>query len=380
MPDQEVDLAIVGLGAMGAAVAWRAAIRGLSVAGFDAHDPPHSLGSTHGHSRIIREAYFEHPQYVPLVQRAYTLWAEIDAAAATRLFQATGGLMIGRLGATVIEGTRRAATLHDLRVQNWTAAQLRLQVPALAPDDDMVGLFEPRAGVLRPERAVGAMLELARRAGATLFPSEPVIRWTPAADAVEVQSSRRLIRARRVVLAAGPWMATLIGELAVPLTVERVVQYWYPTAGDDRFAPARFPIFLIETPEGRMLYGLPDQGEGLKLAEHHGGAAVDAESVNREVSAAERRAFHAFARRWVHDLPAGPSEAAVCLYTNTADGDFILDWHPAAPAVFVCSACSGHGFKFAPAIGEAVAATMSGEPVDVDLTPFRLARFNRRAV
>lgn len=380
MPDQKVDLAIVGLGAMGAAVAWQAATRGLSVAGFDAHDPPHSLGSTHGHSRIIREAYFEHPQYVPLVQRAYALWAEVEAIAATRLFQATGGLMIGRPGATVVVGTRRAATLHDLRVQLWTAAQLRLQVPALAPDDDMVGVFEPRAGVLRPERAVGAMLTLARQAGAALFTSEPVIGWTPGADAVAVHTSRRRIHARRVVLAAGPWLAPLLGGLAVPLTVERVVQYWYPTAGDGRFTPARFPIFLIETPEGRVLYGLPDQGEGLKLAEHHGGAAVDAETVNREVSAAERGAFHAFARRWVHDLPAAPSEAAVCLYTNTADGDFILDWHPAAPAVFVCSACSGHGFKFAPAIGEAIAATISGERVDVDLTPFRLARFNRRAV
>lgn len=374
MPDQQVDLAIVGLGAMGAAVAWRAAMQGLSVVAFDAHDPPHAHGSTHGRSRIIREAYFEHPQYVPLVQRAYTLWAELEAGAATRLFQASGGLMIGVPGRTLIEGTRRAATQHDLPVQVWTPEQVRRLIPALAPDDDMVGVFEPRAGVLAPERAVGAMLEMARRAGARLFPSEPVERWTTGAGVVEVYSARRHLRARRVVLAAGPWLGSLLGGLVLPLTVERVVQYWYPTAGDDRFTPARFPIFLLEAPDGRMLYGLPDQGQGLKLAEHHGGSAVSPDTVNRDVGSAERDAFHAFARRWVRGLPAGPSEAAVCLYTNTPDDDFILDWHPAAPGVFVCSACSGHGFKFAPAIGEAVAAVVAGHTPACDLTPFRLAR------
>ena len=374
MPDREVDLAIVGLGAMGAAIAWQAAARGLTVAGFDAHDPPHALGSTHGHSRIIREAYFEHPQYVPLVQRAYTLWAGLEAAAGTRLFQASGGLMIGRPGGTVVEGTRRAAAQHGLHVQTWASDHVRQRVPALAPDDDMVGVFEPRAGVLAPERAVGAMLDLARRAGARLFMSEPVHDWTEEPGGVAVRSAARQLRARHLVLAAGPWLAPLLGALRLPLGVERVVQYWYATGGDDRFSPSRFPIFLLEAPDGRVLYGLPDQGRGLKLAEHHGGVSATPDTVDRHVAAAERDRFHRFARRWVRDLPAGPADAAVCLYTNTPDGDFVLDWHPEARSVFVCSACSGHGFKFAPAIGEAVAAAVAGETPACDLRPFRLAR------
>lgn len=359
---------------MGAAVAWQAVLRGLTVAAFDAHEPPHTLGSTHGHSRIIREAYFEHPQYVPLVQRAYALWAELEARAGTRLYQACGGLMVGRPGGVLVAGTLRAASEHALPVQTWDASHVRARVSGLAPDDDMVGVFEPRAGVLTPERSVSAMLEQARRAGAHLFLSEPVRRWNATGGHVDVYSDGRHVRAGHLVLAAGPWLASLLGQLRLPLTVERVVQYWYPTTGDERFTPAALPVFLLETPDGRMLYGLPDQGRGLKLAEHHGGASTTGDDVSRTVSSAERALFHAFASRWVRHLPAGPVEDAVCLYTNTPDGDFILDWHPAAPGVFVCSACSGHGFKFAPAIGEAVASVVATGTSPHDLEPFRLAR------
>ena len=374
MPDQRADLVIVGLGAMGAAIAWQSARRGLTVTAFDAFEPPHTLGSTHGHSRIIREAYFEHPQYVPLVQRAYALWAALEADAGTRLFQACGGLMVGRPGQVLVDGTLRAAAEHALPVQSWRAAEVRQRVPALAPDDDMVGVFEPRAGVLAPERAVGAMLEQARRAGARLLLSEPVRRWSVEPDRIDVSSDGRTVRTRRLVLAAGPWLPALLGDLRLPLTVERVVQYWYPTTGDPRFTPAAFPVFLLESPDGRMLYGLPDQGHGLKLAEHHGGMPTTADTVNREVSRVERETFHAFASRWVRDLPAAPEQAAVCLYTNTPDSDFVLDWHPDAPGVFVCSACSGHGFKFAPAIGDAVASLVATGTASEDLSPFGLAR------
>jgi sarcosine oxidase len=368
-----VDVAIVGLGAIGAAVAWQAAAQGLSVAGFDALAPPHQSGSTHGRSRIIREAYFEHPQYVPLVQRAYRLWADLETRARTRLFQATGGLMIGREDSVVIEGTRRAAREHGLAVQTWTLAEMASRVPPLRPSAGMIGVFEPRAGILAPERAVAAMLGAAQAEGAALHVNEPVAAWEPRGAAVEVRTATRRLTAGHLVLAAGPWLPGLLDGLPLPLTVERMVQHWYPS-GDARFAPSAFPVFLLEAPDGRMLYGLPDQGHGVKLAEHHGGAATTAATVHRVVTDAERAAFHSWARAWVHGLPAAPAESRVCLYTNTPDGDFVLDWHPAAPGVFVCSACSGHGFKFAPAIGEAVATQLRGGESRLDLTPFRVAR------
>lgn len=375
MPFQDVDLAVIGLGAMGAAVAWQAAARGLSVVGFDALEPPHDRGSTHGHSRIIREAYFEHPQYVPLVQRAYTLWAELEQLAGTRLFHACGGVMVGPPAGAIVEGTRRAASLHGLTTQVWDTAELGLRMPALRPEAGMVAVFEPRAGVLTPERAVTAMLQASRRAGGTLYTSEPVTAWEPIADGVEVRSEKRRVRARRMVLATGAWLPELSAAPALPLVVERMVQYWYDTSGDPVFQAARFPVFLLEAPDGRVLYGLPDQGHGLKLAEHHGGATVGPSTVDREVSPEEMRRFHAFAARWVSRLPEAPMSAKVCLYTNTPDGDFILDWHPEAAGVFLCSACSGHGFKFAPVIGEIVAAAAAGDTPRLDISPFTVERF-----
>ncbi len=361
---------------MGAAVAWQAAAAGLSVAGFDAHDPPHQLGSTHGYSRIIREAYFEHPQYVPLVQRAYELWAALEATAAVRLYQATGGLMIGAEGSVLIDGTRRAAREYGLPVQTWTASEVASRVPPLAPPPDMVGVFEPRAGVLAPERGVRAMLQAARQAGAALHANEPVQRWEADSDRVEVRTATRRMRVRHLVLASGSWMASELARLPrLPLTVERVVQHWYRPGADARFAPSAFPVFLLEVPDGRMLYGLPDQGQGLKLAEHHGGRAVSPEAADRDIGEDEPARFHEWASAWVHGLAGPPAESRVCLYTNTPDSDFVLDWHPAAPRVFVCSACSGHGFKFAPAIGELVTRVLAGDRPLVDLAPFRIGRF-----
>lgn len=369
---------VVGLGAMGAAVAWRAALRGLRVAGFDARRPPHAEGSTHGHSRIIREAYFEHPQYVPLVQRAYALWAELEAASRVRLFQATGGLMIGVPDGIVVSGTLRAARAHDLAVQTWTSAEIRQRVPALRPAPDMIGVFEPRAGILAPEKAVSAMLELAATLGARLAMDEPVLEWAALDAGVVVRTSTREIRTAAVVLAAGPWTAPLAAGMHLPLEVERQVQYWYPTAGDARFAPGALPVFLVDAPDGQTLYGVPDQGRGLKLARHHGGAIVSADAVDRVVGAEEQARFHALASRWVGDLPPAATEATVCLYTNAPDGDFVLGRHPESPAVYVCSACSGHGFKFAPAIGEAVVAEVADGRAGEALAPFRPARFERR--
>ena len=380
------DLVIAGLGAAGAAAAWRAAVRGMRVAGFDKHEPPHTLGSTHGRSRIIREAYFEHPQYVPLVQRAYKLWADLEASAHTRLFQACGGLMLGPRGSTVIEGTLRSAREHHLSVDEWTAAEVRARVPTLSPGADMVGVFEPRAGVLAPERGLAAMLSAARAAGAELFARQAVHGWQPTPEGVEVHTKPfngpdRTIRARWLLLSVGPWLPSLLGggmTDAVPFTVERVVQHWYPPAADDRFAPQKFPVFLLEAPDGRVLYGLPDQGDGLKLAEHHGGVLGPIGGIDRTVSIEEQHRFHDFARAWVSGLDARPRESSVCVYTNTPDGDFLLDWHPADPHVYIASPCSGHGFKFAPAIGEVVTSELLGEQPAVDLSPFRLARFTPR--
>jgi sarcosine oxidase len=167
----------------------------------------------------------------------------------------------------------------------------------------------------------------------------------------------------------------LLPDLALPLTIERAVQYWFRRADDDRFSPAQFPIFLLETSDDRFLYGLPDLGNGLKLAEHHGGQVSSRDDVNRRVDPDEAHRFRAFVEPYFPSLPDGPVESAVCTYTNTPDGHFIIDRHPGHANLFVISACSGHGFKFAPAIGEVVADTVTGRAPRVDMSPFGIGRF-----
>jgi sarcosine oxidase len=183
------------------------------------------------------------------------------------------------------------------------------------------------------------------------------------------------VSAGSVVVAAGGWLPGLLPDLALPLTVERAVQHWFRSAEDDRFAPSRFPIFLLETPGDRFLYGLPDQGHGLKLAEHHGGQVSARDDVNRRVDADEAHRFRAFVETYFPTLPEGPIESSVCTYTNTPDGHFILDRHPAHPNIFVVSACSGHGFKFAPAIGELMTDLLTDRQPGVDVGTFRINRF-----
>ena len=335
------------------------------------------LGSTHGRSRIIREAYYEHPHYVPMVQRAFGLWAELEAESRTRLYQPTGGLMIGPVDGPLVSGARTSAARHGVPVQVWSRDELAARVPALTPPGDAIGLFEPRAGVLDPERAVSALLSSASARGADLRFDAAVAGFEVVDDGVIVRTADgEQFEAERLVLAAGGWMTTLLPDLALPLVVERAVQYRFHTGGDARYMPGALPIFLLEAPDGRMLYGLPDQGHGLKLAEHHNGETSTADAIRREVSPAEPEQFLEFAAPFVPGLGA-PSATAVCFYTNTPDEHFILDRHPQHDRVYLVSACSGHGFKFAPAIGELVADEIAGRAPFTDLTPFRLSRFAR---
>jgi sarcosine oxidase len=298
------DIAIVGLGAMGSAAAWQLARRGSRVIGFDRFTPPHAFGSTHGHTRIIREAYFEHPLYVPLVQRAYELWSDLSACAGEPLFRQTGGLTIGRPDSTLVRGSRASATEHDLRWEEWGADEIRRRVPALAPSGEMVAIWEPRAGVLLPERSVAAMLADARRHGAELRFDTPVAGWTPQHDRIVVDTANGSISASAVVLAAGPWLPEVMGTVRLPLVLERVVQGWFQPRDGNLGTPGAFPVFILEEPDGRIVYGLPDVGQGVKLAGHHGGERTTLDAIRRTVDASDRARLETIAARWVPGVVA----------------------------------------------------------------------------
>lgn len=366
------DVAVVGLGAMGSAAACHLATRGLRVLGFDRHAPPHALGSSHGRTRIIREAYFEHPLYVPLVRRAYALWAALEQDSGRSLLRTVGGLNLGRPDGALIGGARRSVEQHGLPHAMLDAAAVAARHPALRPDDGMVALWEPRAGILDPEACVAAHLQVAAARGASLHRDEPVLHWSADGEGVTLATSLGRYRARRLILAAGPWLASLVPDLRLPLTIERQVQCWFePREPTDAFAPDRCPVHLWELDQDRWFYGFPDLGHGVKLAMHHGGESTDPDRVRRSVGDDEIAALRELVRRHVPAADGRLLDAAVCLYTNTPDGHFWIDAHPTHPQVLIASACSGHGFKFSSAIGELLADLVTRGTTAFDIAPFR---------
>jgi sarcosine oxidase len=373
------DVAVVGLGAAGSATLQALARRGIRAIGLDRFHPPHTLGSSHGRSRVIREAYYESPVYVPLVQRAYQEWARIARDTGRTLLQQTGGLMIGPAQGELLAGALRSAKTHGLPHQLLRPDEIRRRFPVFNPGEDVIGLLEPRAGFLHPEECVAGCLDLAARHGATIRTGAVVSRWSRNGAGIQLACSSGDINCGRAVLAAGPWLPALLGGAELPLTVERQVMYWFaPVAGAARFAPDRCPVFLWEWRPGRFFYGIPDHGPGFKAAVHHEGRAVTPDGVDRSVGDGEIEAMRALLRRTIPDAPGGLRDAAVCLYTNTPDQHFILGPHPADPRILLASACSGHGFKFASAIGEVIADLVVAGKSDLDLSAFAPGRFGAR--
>ncbi len=365
------DVAIAGLGVMGSAAAAELARRGLRVLGLDRFTPPHALGSSHGESRIIREAYFEHPAYVPLVQRAYTLWRRLEQQAATPLLLETGGLMIGAADSELVAGARRSAEIHRLPHSVLTAAEVRERFPALSPDDDMVAVWEPRAGVLLVEACVTAQLTQAAGAGADLRYAEPVVEWSAKSDAVRVLTAKGEYRARRLIISAGAWLSDLLADDKAQFSIERQVLHWFaPLRHSGSFDPRQLPIHLWQLDGGRFFYGFPDIGSGIKAGFHHDGAETTADDVARDVSAEEVDIVRTALRDFVPDADGVLRASRVCLYTNTRDGHFLIDYMPDEPRVIVASACSGHGFKFAPVIGDVLADLVQGVRPTLDLSLF----------
>jgi sarcosine oxidase len=373
--NRSYDVIIAGLGAMGSAAAYHLAKRKCHVLGIDRFTPPHDFGSSHGQSRIIREAYFEHPVYVPLVQRAYELWTELEKGSPQKLFQQTGGVMVGPPDGVLVKGAKYSADVHHLSYEMLTVTDLHDRFPAFRPSEEMVGLWEPRAGVLFPEKCIEAHLELARCGGAKLHFDEMVTGWQAHSDGVLVNTNKGSYQAERLLLTAGAWMSTLLRDLNLPLIVNRQVLLWFnPTSNKENFLPDRFPIFIFEYGDDRHFYGFPDLGSCVKIAIHHQGETADPDNLRREVDHQEVERVRELLHRFIPDADGALLNTAVCMYTNTADFHFLIDTHPVYPQVLIASPCSGHGFKFSTAIGETLADLLIEGRSRFDLNMFQLKR------
>jgi sarcosine oxidase len=381
------DAIVVGLGAMGSAALYQLARRGARAIGVDRFRPPHDQGSSHGESRITRQAIGEGREYVPFVLRSHEIWRELEAETGEALLFQVGGLLMRRESESALHhgrvdfvgSTIDAARHYGIPHEVLRAAQIRDRFPQFRLAGDEIGYYEPGAGYLRPERCVAAQLERARALGALERTGETVLRIVPGPEAVEVVTDRETYTAARVIVTAGAWAPALLGgELAKLLGVYRQVLYWFAPETPAAFAPGSFPIFIwIHGPRAEdAFYGFPVVAEGIKLATEQFVQTTDPDAVVREVSAAEIAGMHeAHVRGRLAGVTARCVRAETCLYTVTPGSRFIIDRHPASKRVIVASPCSGHGFKHSAAIGEAVAELALTGASRPDLAPFSLARF-----
>jgi sarcosine oxidase len=369
------DVVVCGLGVTGAAALRALADRRVRALGVDRFAPGHDRGSSHGETRVIRLGYFEHPSYVPLVRSAYTKWREIEKVAATGLMHVTGTLEIGPPAGALVGGTLASLRQHGLRHEILTAVEVMRRFPAFRIPGEYVGVLQPDGGYLRAEGSVVAMVRLAQEKGAEVRLGDTVREIVPRAGGVRITTDRGVVEAGVAIVAAGACLKTLLPQLPVAIRVTRQAMAWFEPRDAAPLAAGRLPVFLIESRHG-IHYGFPPQAGVVKVAKHyHADETVDPDSYDTIVNANDEALIRA---ALAEHLPAANGRmvrAKTCLYTMTPDGDFILDRLPGAPQIVVASPCSGHGFKFAPAIGEALAELATTGATAHDISRFALARF-----
>ncbi|MBI4716487.1 MAG: N-methyl-L-tryptophan oxidase [Planctomycetes bacterium] len=350
------DAIVIGLGGMGSAALYHLARRGLSVLGIEQFAVGHGLGSSHGDTRIIRKAYFEHPDYVPLLHRTFDMWRELEALSGKRLFVPSGLLLVGPEEGVVIPGVERAARTHGLGVSRSAHSEWSRRFPGFRFPDNHVSLWEPDAGFLFVEQAVRAHAELARNRGAELLEGEPVRRWAVQDGGVVVETSQGRFVGERLALCAGAWAAGLLTDLGLPLTVRRKIVLWFEPADGTYALSAGCPVFGVETPEG-FFYGFPAlNADGVKIGDHTAGDLVGrADDLDRRVSPSDETRIRRFATDCLPALSPVVRRRGVCMYTMTPDEHFVIDRHPRWMNVAFAAGFSGHGFKFAPVVGAALA-------------------------
>jgi sarcosine oxidase len=376
--EHKYDAIVVGIGGMGSASAYHLARRGQRVLGLERFGIPHAMGSSHGVTRIIRLAYYEHPSYVPLLQRSFELWRELQAGSGEQLLYVTGSIDAGPPGGGVFEGSLESCRVHGLPHEVLSGAQVSDRFPAYRLPPDGLALFQPDGGFLLPERCVVAHAEAARVQGAEIHTGERVRGWDALGDGIRVWTDRGTYSADRLVLTAGAWASELVGPVLRGLAEpERQVLIWLAIRRPELFTLERFPVFNVLVPEGRF-YGFPEFGvPGFKFGKyHHLAEQVDPEAVARVANAQDEATLRVFAERYFPDGAGETLDTQVCMFTNSPDEHFIVDVHPEYRQVSIAAGFSGHGFKFCSVIGEIMADLALNGQTRHDIGLFRLSRFS----
>jgi len=375
------DAIVIGVGTMGSAVCCQLAKRGVSVLGLERFDIPHALGAHHGYSRMIRLAYFEHPDYVPLLRRSYELWEELQAEIGREVIAITGGLMMGPPGAEVFEGSLRSVREHHLPHELLSVDEAAKRFPQFRLPGDFRVLLDHKAGLVIPERAVAGYAELALRNGAELHGHEQVLAWESEGNSVRVRTSRGEYSASRVIFCGGAWTEQLVRDLGVKLTVTRQPLVWVWPKKPELFERGKMPVWILEQRDGAAHYGFPMLADnpGFKLATHVRGAVSNPETLDREVHESDEATIRSVLREFIPEADGPLLSMRICMYTNSPDFQFIIDKHPQHENVLIACGFSGHGFKCASAIGQVLAELAIEGKSSLPIDFLSLKRFGVKA-
>jgi sarcosine oxidase len=358
------DVIVIGVGGMGSAAIYHLARRGAKVLGLEQYDIPHDLGSSHGVNRIIRLAYAEHPDYVPLLRRAYELWRELEYLSGERLLMITGGVDVGSESGNVIKGSLRACREHHLRHEVLDSNSMNQRFPGYRLAKDMLAVYQPDAGFVLSERSIVAQATAALELGAEIHGRERILEWTNKGRHLIVRTDRDVYRARSLVVTAGAWVSRLVPALTQYAVPERQVLLWSQPRKPEYYRLGRFPIFNMQAAEDRHYYGFPVYGiPGFKIGKyHHRLEQVDPDRMDRECHPEDEAVLRDAIRRYFPDADGPTMSMKTCMFTNTPDGHFILDSHPESPQIWLAGGFSGHGFKFCSVVGEIMAdLALNGE-------------------
>lgn len=376
--EERYSTVVLGLGGMGSAALYHLSRRSESVCGVEQFDVAHDRGSSHGELRIIRKAYFEHPDYVPLLHRAYALWEELEKESGERLLVANGLLLSGKPGSPGILGLKACYSEHDLPHDRLSAAEAQERFSSFRFPEGHEVFYDPLGGFLRVERCTMQHLRLAERAGATIRLHETVDSWRSDGDEVVVNTDKRRIVADKIVVTVGAWAAAPFAELGVKLDVVRKVQLWYRPSDPERYAPDVFPCFYCETDYGDY-YGFPVVGDyGVKVAEHSGGTVcANPKQVDRGLQREDESGPMRFLNEVFPDTRFELAHFSPCMYTKSPDEHFIIDIHSNEPNVVLAAGFSGHGYKFASVVGEILADLALRGETEHPIEFLGLSRFRR---
>ena len=364
---------------MGSAASYYLSKNGVKVLGLDTYEPPHKLGSSHGHTRVIREAYHEGTSYVPIVKRAYELWNELDHEIEDKLILEYGGMYLGDDG-KYLSDAKKSAKKYDIPIKEFSSKEIKEKYNILNPPNNFKGLLENRSGAVFPEKAISNFLSKSINNGSSHNYNEKVIGWEKQSKFYKVETDKNNYFAEKLIFSSGAWIKNLVPSLKLPVKIERQVLFWFdPIKYKDKFHYSNMPNTGWDLDNGMEFYTQPNiENKGFKVAMHHNGKFISENDLNRESNADDLSIVKNFLEEYIPSANGKLIDSRVCVYTNTPDLDFIIDFYPNDENIIICSPCSGHGFKFTPAIGEICSELVINNRTNYDLREFSIKRLMKQ--